>query len=83
MQAYQLISKIECNYIITLYKLSNNYILSGQNNGDIKQWKCNRRKVTLHSYKKDAHNGGKISSMFLLSNLVMSADNLGAIKIWK
>ena len=28
-QAYQLLSKIECNSIITSYKLSNDYILSG------------------------------------------------------
>ena len=39
--AHQLISKIECEGIIGLYKLSNNFIFSGQNNGDIKEWKCN------------------------------------------
>ena len=83
LQAYQLISKIECNSIITLYKLSNDYILSGQANGDIKQWKCNGRKVTLHSYKKDAHNSGNIMSMFSLRNYFISADDRGAIKIWK
>ena len=52
-------------------------------NGDIKQWKCNGREVTLYSYKKDAHIGRNITSMFLLSYLFMSADNSGAIKIWK
>ena len=83
LQVYQLIRKLECNYIITLYKLSNNYILSGQGNGDIKQWKCNGREVALHSYKKDAHNKGNIMSMLSLSNYFMSADNLGVIKIWK
>ena len=83
LQAYQLISKIECNSIKTLYKLSNNYVLSGQYNGDIKQWKCNGREVTLYSYKKDAHNSVNIMSMFSLRNYFISADNLGAIKIWK
>ena len=35
IKSYQLISKIECEKIVTLYKISNDFILSGQSNGDI------------------------------------------------
>ena len=81
-QAHQLISKLECEGIIGLYKISNNYIFSGQNNGDIKQWQSNGREIKLYSYKKAAHNS-YVMSIFNLGNLMISGDNEGSIKLWE
>ena len=72
-KVYQLINKIECEGIVTLYKLSNNFIFSGQDNGDIKQWQCNGRDTKLYSNKKTAQNSG-IFSIFYLNNILFSGD---------
>ena len=68
-KAYQLINKISCEGIKTLYKLTNNFILSGQENGDIRQWQCNGRDTKLFSYKKEAQNS-KVNSIFNLNNIL-------------
>ena len=80
--AHQLINKIECEGIIGLYKLSNNFIFSGENNGDIKQWKCNGKNTKLYSYKKAAHNSYSMI-IFRLNNIFISGDDIGYIKIWE
>ena len=80
--AHQLISKIECEWVIGLYKLSNNFIFSGQDNGDIKEWKCNGRVLKLYSYKRAAHNSNTIS-IFRLNNIIISGDGSGNIKFWE
>ena len=81
-KAYQLINKIGCEYIITLYKISDNFIFSGQNNGDIRQWQCNGRDIKLYSYKKSAHNT-HIYSIFYLNKIIYSGDGYGNIKFWE
>ena len=81
-KAYQLINKISCEGIKTLYKLTNNFILSGQENGDIRQWQCNGRDTKLFSYKKEAQNS-KVDSIFNLNNILFSGDYNGYIKIWE
>ena len=81
-QNYQLINKIECNNIIAIYKLPNDIILSGQVNGDIKQWKCNDREIKLFSYKSKAHDNG-IIFMFTINNTFISSDESGNIKFWE
>ena len=55
IKAYQLINKIGCDDVITLYKISDKYVLSGHDNGLIKQWECNGRDTKLFSYKSSAH----------------------------
>ena len=80
--AHQLITKLQCEGIIGLYKLSNNSIFSGQNNGDIRQWKCNGRDIKLSSYKKEAHNSYTMS-IFRLNNIIISGDRHGNIKFWE
>ena len=80
-KAYQLINKIACEKIITLYKLSSNCIFSGQENGDIKQWQCNGRDTKLYSYKKEAHTNF-ICLIFRLNNQIFTGDNFGNIKFW-
>ena len=79
--SHQLISKIECGFIIGLYRLSNNCIFSGQDNGDIRQWQCNGREIKLYSYKKAAHNAN-LMSIFRLYNRIISGDRIGNIKFW-
>ena len=81
-KAYQLINKIGCESIVILYKLSNNFILSGQYNGDINQWQCNGRDIKLYSYKKTAHNSN-VDSIFYLNNILLSGDYRGNIKFWE
>ena len=80
-QTYQLVCKIECKGIITLHKLSNNFIFSGQYNGDIKQWKCNGGYTKLYSIKKSIDNL-PVLSLFRLNNLLISGDRDGNIKYW-
>ena len=76
---HQLICKIKCENIIGLYKLSNNFIFSGQGNGDIKQWQCNGRNMNLYSYKKVEHNVC-VMSIFRLNNKFILGDEFGNIK---
>ena len=80
-KAYQLISKIECQGIVMFYKISNNFILSGQDSGDIKQWQCNGRETKLYSYKNKGHDSA-VSTIFKLNNNIFSGDNKGFIKFW-
>ena len=80
-KAYQLINKIGCKCITTLYKLSNNFILSRQRN-DINQWQCNGRDAKLYSYKKAAHKS-EVYSIFYLNNILFSGDEEGNIKFWE
>ena len=80
---YQLICKIQCEYIIGIYKLSKSFIFYGQTNGDIKQWKCNRKYIKLYSYKKAAHNNFSIMTIFILNNKILSGDSEGNIQFWE
>ena len=82
LKAYQLINKIGCSNIVTLYKISNEFILSGQGNGDIKQWKCNGRETKLFSYKNGGHPSG-LCSIFKLNNILISGGFQGDIKVWE
>jgi len=81
-QAYQLINKIDCQNIVTLYKLSNNFVLSGQYNGDIKQWQHNRRDIKLFSYKNGALSSS-VMLIFKLNNIIISGDRNGEFKFWE
>jgi len=80
-QTYQLVSKIKCKGIITLYKFSHNFIFSGEYNGDIKQWKCNGGYTKLFSYKKAIQNI-PVLSLLNVNNLLISGDRDGNIKYW-
>ena len=78
-QTYQLVCKIECKGIITLYKLSNNFIFSGEYNGDIKQWKCKGGYAKLYSCKKAIQNI-PVLSLLNVNNLLISGDRDGNLK---
>ena len=81
IKSYQLISKIECQKIVTLYKISNDFILSGQSNGDIKQWQCIGRETKLSSYKNKGNNSD-VTSFLKLNEIILSGDRAGNIKFW-
>ena len=81
IKSYQLISKIECQKIVTLYKISNDFILSGQSNGDIKQWQCIGRETKLSSYKNKG-NDSPVTAFLKLNEIILSGDGAGNIKIW-
>ena len=81
IKSYQLISKIECKKIVTLYKISNDFILSGQSIGDIKQWQCIGRETKLSSYKNKGHNSD-VTAFLKLNEIILSGDGDGNIKIW-
>ena len=79
-QAYQLISKIECKYICSLYQISNNFVLSGHD-GYIKQWQCNGRDVKLYSYKNQI-DSDRVFAIFKLNNTIISGSSEGVMKFW-
>ena len=81
IKSYQLISKIECQNIVTLYKISNDFILSGQSNGDIKQWQCIGRETKLFSNKNKGNNS-HVRAFLKLNEIILSGDGTGNIKIW-
>ena len=81
IKSYQLISKIECQKIVTLYKISNDSILSGQSNGDIKQWQCIGRETKLSSYKNKGNNS-HVTGFLKLNEIILSGDGAGNIKFW-
>ena len=81
IKSYQLISKIECQNIVTLYKISNDFILSGQSNGDIKQWQCIGRETKLSSYKNKGNNS-PVTAFLKLNEIILSGDKAGNIKFW-
>ena len=83
IKSYQLISKIECQYIVTLYKISNDFILSGQDNGDIKQWQCIGRDTKLFSFKNKGHPSTAVTSFLKLNDIILSGDGVGNIKFWE
>ena len=82
IQSYQMIKKIICNLIITLYKISDNLVLSGQSNGDIKQWECNGKDIKLYSYKNKAHQGN-IMGILKINNFIISGSSEGEMKFWE
>ena len=79
-QAYQLISKIESKPTLTLYKISNDFVLSGHD-GYIKQWQCNGRDVKLYSYKNQI-DSGRVFAIFKLNNTIISGSSEGVMKFW-
>ena len=81
IKSYQIISNIECCYIEILYKVSNDFILSGQSNGDIKQWQCIGRETKLSSYKNKGNNS-HVTAFLKLNEIILSGDGAGNIKIW-
>ena len=83
IKSYQLISKTECQNIVTLYKISNDFILSGHRNGDIKQWQCIGRDTKLFSFKDKGHPSNAVTSFLKFNGIILSGDDAGNIKFWE
>ena len=82
IQSYQLIKTINCESIVSIYKVADNLVLSGQSNGDIKQWECNERDIKLFSHRNKAHQGN-IMVIFKLNNFIISGCSGGEMKFWE
>ena len=67
---------------MTLYKISNDFVLSGQENRDIKQWQFIGREIKLFSYKNKGYSL-YIMAFFKLNDILLSGDQLGNIKFWE
>ena len=64
-----------------LYKLNDNILLTGKNNGDITQWRINGNNLTFVNKKEKAHQS-YICEIIRFNNLIISCSLDHSIKIW-
>jgi len=64
-----------------LYKLNDNILLTGKDNGDITQWRINGNNLTFVNKKEKAHQDS-IYEIIRFNNLIISCSNDNSIKIW-
>ena len=64
-----------------LFKLNDNILLSGKNNGDITQWKISQTNLTL-VHKKEKSHENYINQMIHFDKLIISCSDDYSIKIW-
>ena len=64
-----------------LYKLNDNILLIGKDNGDITQWKINENNLTFVCKKEKAHQD-YINEIITFNNLVVSCSSDKSIKVW-
>ena len=66
---------------ICLYKLNDNILLTGKNNGDITQWRINGNNLTFVNKKEKAHQSD-INEIIRFNNSIISCSYDYSIKIW-
>ena len=66
---------------ICLYKLNDNILLTGKNNGDITQWRINGNNLTFVNKKEKAHQNN-INEIIRFNNSIISCSYDHSIKIW-
>ena len=66
---------------ICLYKLNDNILLTGKNNGDITQWRINGNNLTFVNKKEKAHQN-YINEIIRFNNSIISCSYDHSIKIW-
>ena len=66
---------------ICLYKLNDNILLTGKNNGDITQWRINGNNLTFVNKKEKAHQND-INEIIRFNNSIISCSYDHSIKIW-
>ena len=77
-----IISEVEENGIHRcLYKLNDNILLTGKNNGDITQWRINGNNLTFVNKKEKAHQN-YINEIIRFNNSIISCSDDHSIKIW-
>ena len=64
-----------------LFKLNDNILLSGKDNGDITQWKISQTNLTL-VHKKEKSHESCINQMIHFDKLIISCSDDYSIKIW-
>ena len=64
-----------------LYKLNDNILLTGKNNGDITQWRINGNNLTFVNKKEKAHQN-HINEIIRFNNSIISCSYDHSIKIW-
>ena len=64
-----------------LFKLNDNILLSGKDNGDITQWKISQTNLTLVHKKEKSHENW-INQMIHFDKLIISCSTDYSIKIW-
>ena len=77
-----IISEVEENGVNRcLYKLNDNILLTGKNNGDITQWRINGNNLTFVNKKEKAHQN-YINEIIRFNNSIISCSYDHSIKIW-
>jgi len=81
---YNIINSININETyITLFKLSENMILSGNKEGNIIQYKFDNNNLEKISYKNKAHNNWINGLYYLKNGIILSGSDDNTFKIWK
>ncbi len=77
-----IISEVEENgFNRCLYKLNDNILLTGKDNGDITQWRINGNNLTFVNKKEKAHQNS-IREIIRFNNSIISCSYDHSIKIW-
>ena len=77
-----IISEVEENGVNRcLYKLNDNILLTGKDNGDITQWRINGNNLTFVNKKEKAHQN-YINEIIRFNNSIISCSYDHSIKIW-
>jgi len=80
---YKIINTVNTNETyISLFKYSENMILSGSSEGNIVQYKFNNNNLEKVSYKNKVHNEG-IKGLYYLKNGIILSGSYDKTKIWK
>ena len=64
-----------------LFKLNDNILLTGKDNGEITQWKIDGNNLTFVSKKEKAHQTS-IREIIRFNNFITSCSDDNSIKIW-
>ena len=80
---YFILHEINCEtYNYCILKLSDNLFLTGDVNGNINQYKIEKKQLIKESSKYKSHTN-KIWTMAILYDMIITAGNSNEIKIWK
>ena len=80
---YLILNEINCEtYNYCILKLSNNLFLTGDVNGNINQYKIEKKQLIKETSKFKSH-ANKIWTMAILNDMIITAGNSNEIKIWK
>jgi WD40 repeat protein len=78
------INKFDCeeNNILCLCKINEKYFFSGDNRGNLKQWKFNGKTIKIINNKENSHNKD-INEIILNDENIITCSSDNKIKIWE